>query len=86
MDGNEILVLHDETHMSIETRAEDFDFQPRLVGIARLLSCRSRVSLALRYAGYRWEEIAAFFGTSVSEVKNGLKRDLQEAQSQLSPD
>jgi DNA-directed RNA polymerase specialized sigma24 family protein len=59
---------------------EDHDSDLRLERIVSLLSTRSRTILALRYAGYEWEETAAFFGMSVSALIDSLRLELKQTQ------
>ena len=49
-----------------------------LENIVRKLSERNSVVLALRSAGYTWEEVARALGTSVARVRNGFWREVRD--------
>ncbi len=57
------------------------DFE-RMIG---LLSERARTVLALRVAGYDWQEIAAFFETTPGAIKKSFLRELRELQRKVRP-
>lgn len=51
--------------------------------IVRLLSERSRTVLALRYAGYTWQESAKLLGASVPALRSAFWRDVARVKSEL---
>jgi DNA-directed RNA polymerase specialized sigma24 family protein len=51
--------------------------------IVGLLSERSRTILALRYAGYTWEESALILGGSVPALRSAFWRDVARVKSKL---
>jgi DNA-directed RNA polymerase specialized sigma24 family protein len=57
-----------------------------LENIVRKLSERSSTVLALRAAGYNWEEIARLLGTSVAKVRNAFWREVREVRRKLQVD
>ncbi len=57
-----------------------------LENIVRKLSERSSTVLALRAAGYNWEEIARLLGTSVAKARNAFWREVREVRRKLQVD
>ena len=57
-----------------------------LENIVRKLSERGSTVLALRAAGYNWEEIARLLGTSVAKVRNAFWRELRDVRRKLQLD
>ena len=57
--------------------------QLELENIVRKLSERNGTVLALRCAGYNWEEVAQKFGTSVTRIRNGFWREVREVRHKL---
>ena len=57
-----------------------------LENIVRKLSERSSVVLALRAAGYTWEEVAQALGTSVATVRNSFWREVRELRRKFQVD
>jgi len=57
-----------------------------LGNIDRKLSERNRVVLALRAAGYEWEEVAQALGTSVAAVRNSFWREIRNIRQKLQLD
>jgi DNA-directed RNA polymerase specialized sigma24 family protein len=51
--------------------------------IVRLLSERSRTTLALRYAGYTWREAAQMLGRSVPALRSAFWRDVARVKNAL---
>jgi DNA-directed RNA polymerase specialized sigma24 family protein len=51
--------------------------------IVRRLSERNTTVLALRGAGYNWEEVAQLLGTSVGMVRNSFWREVREIRQKL---
>jgi DNA-directed RNA polymerase specialized sigma24 family protein len=51
--------------------------------IVRKLSERNTTVLALRGAGYNWEEVAQLVGTSVGTVRNSFWREIREVKRKL---
>jgi len=60
--------------------------QLELENIVRKLSERNGTVLALRCAGYNWEEVAQKFGTSVTRIRNGFWREVREVRRKLQVD
>jgi DNA-directed RNA polymerase specialized sigma24 family protein len=60
--------------------------QLELENIVRKLSERNGTVLALRCAGYNWEEVAQKFGTSVTRIRNGFWREVREVRRKLKVD
>ena len=60
--------------------------QLELENIVRKLSERNGTVLALRRAGYNWEEVAQKFGTSVTRVRNGFWREVRDVRQKLEAD
>jgi DNA-directed RNA polymerase specialized sigma24 family protein len=56
-----------------------------LENIVRKLSERSSAVLALRGAGYNWEEVAQLLGTSVASVRNSFWREVRRKLSKSPP-
>jgi DNA-directed RNA polymerase specialized sigma24 family protein len=54
-----------------------------LENIVRKLSERNTTVLALRVAGYNWEEVAQLLGTSVAAVRNGFWREVRDVRRKL---
>jgi len=54
-----------------------------LENIVRKLSERNSVVLALRGAGYDWEEVAEALGTSVATVRNSFWREIRNVRRKL---
>lgn len=59
------------------------DAQLELENVVRKLSERNGTVLALRRAGYNWEEVAEKFGTSVTRIRNGFWREVREVAREL---
>ena len=57
-----------------------------LENIVRKLSERNSVVLALRGAGYDWEEVAQALGTSVATVRNSFWREIRNVRRKLQVD
>jgi DNA-directed RNA polymerase specialized sigma24 family protein len=57
-----------------------------LENIVRKLSERNSLVLALRAAGYNWEEVARLLGTSVATVRNSFWREIREVRQKLQVD
>jgi DNA-directed RNA polymerase specialized sigma24 family protein len=57
-----------------------------LENIVRKLSERNSVVLALRGAGYDWEEVAQTLGTSVATVRNSFWREIRNVRQKLQVD
>ena len=57
-----------------------------LENIVRKLSERNSVVLALRAAGYTWEEVAQALGTSVATVRNSFWREVRELRRKFQVD
>jgi DNA-directed RNA polymerase specialized sigma24 family protein len=57
-----------------------------LENIVRKLSERNSVVLALRGAGYDWEEVAQALGTSVATVRNSFWREIKNVRRKLQVD
>jgi len=57
-----------------------------LENIVRKLSERNSTVLALRAAGYDWEEVARELGTSIAAVRNGFWREVRELRRKLQAD
>jgi DNA-directed RNA polymerase specialized sigma24 family protein len=57
-----------------------------LESIVRKLSERNRTVLALRAAGYNWEEIAQALGTSVAAVRNSFWREIRDLRRKFQVD
>jgi hypothetical protein len=60
--------------------------QLELENIVRKLSGKNGTVLALRRAGYDWEEVAQKFGTSVTGIRNGFWREVREVRRKLQAD
>jgi DNA-directed RNA polymerase specialized sigma24 family protein len=57
--------------------------QLELENIVRKLNERNGTVLALRCAGYNWEEVAQKFGTSVTRIRNGFWREVKDLRKKL---
>ena len=57
-----------------------------LENIVRKLSERNSVVLALRAAGYTWEEVAQALGTSVATVRNSFWREVRDVKRKFQVD
>lgn len=57
-----------------------------LENIVRRLSERNSTVLALRAAGYTWEEVAQALGTSVATVRNSFWREVRDVKRKLQVD
>lgn len=66
--------------------ARQVNAQLELENIVRKLSERNGTVLALRCAGYNWEEVAQKFGTSVTRIRNGFWREVREVRRKLQVD
>jgi DNA-directed RNA polymerase specialized sigma24 family protein len=51
--------------------------------VVRMLGNRSRMILALRYAGYTWKEAALILGVSVPALRSAFWRDVARVKNQL---
>jgi DNA-directed RNA polymerase specialized sigma24 family protein len=60
--------------------------QLELQNLVRKLSERNGTILALRCAGYNWEEVAQKFGTSVTRIRNGFWREVRDVRRKLQAD
>lgn len=60
--------------------------QLELENIVRKLSERNGTVLALRCAGYNWEEVAQKFATSVTRIRNGFWREVRDLRRKLQAD
>src|SRR6267142_1567827 len=58
------------------TWSRQVDARLELEQVVRLLCERSRTILALRYAGYTWNETARLIGSSVSALRSAFWRDV----------
>ena len=78
--------------VELSTRAVDHgwsrqaDARLDLENIVRKLSDRNSTVLALRAAGYNWEEVAQALGTSVATVRNGFWREIRDLRRKLQVD
>ena len=69
---NDISAYHADDLWSRQVEARiDLD------NLVRRLSQRSSTILALRYAGYDWQEIARLLGTSVTSIRNSFWREVR---------
>lgn len=66
--------------------SRQMDVRLELESIVRKLSETNGAVLALRRAGYNWEEIAQRFGTSVTGIRNGFWREVKDLRKKLRND
>ena len=59
------------------------DARLELENIARNLSDTNGAVLALRHAGYNWDEVAQRFGTSVTSIRNSFWREVKDLRKRL---
>jgi DNA-directed RNA polymerase specialized sigma24 family protein len=62
------------------------DARLELENIVRKLSERNSTVLALRAAGYDWEEVAQALGTSVAAIRNGFWREVRDVRRKFQVD
>jgi hypothetical protein len=78
--------------IELSSRAVDYDWSRQidarldLENILRKLSERNSTILALRVAGYNWEEVAQLLGTSVARVRNSFWREMRNIKRKLRVD
>lgn len=72
-----------EAYLSTSDWSRAIESRLDLERVLLLLTPRSRAILALRTAGYDWNEIASFLELTVSVAKNSFWRELDRALAQL---
>jgi len=78
--------------VELSTRAVDHgwsrqvDARLDMENIVRKLNKRNSVVLALRAAGYNWEEVAQALGTTVATVRNSFWREIRDVRRKLEID
>ena len=66
--------------------SRQMDLRLELENIVRKLSETNGTVLALRHAGYNWEEVAQRLGTSVTGIRNSFWREVRELRRKLQLD